>query len=48
MVRRFEIIDANTRQLRRYNAVDFLPSVNDVIEHALRVVDDNDMVGTNI
>jgi len=64
MARRFEIVDANTRQYRRYNAVGrqftvllippshntnpvahFLASVNDLIEHALRDVDDCDMVG---
>jgi len=63
MARRFEIVDANTRQYRRYNAVGrqltvrliplsdnnkpgahFLASVNDLIEHALRDVDDSDMV----
>jgi len=63
MARRFEIMDANTRQYRRYNAVGrqltvrliplsdyrnpvahFLASVKDLIEHALRDVDDSDMV----
>jgi len=66
MARRFEIVDANTRQYRRYNAVGrqlavrlipsdhsnpvayFLASVNDLIEHALRDVDDSDMVGITI
>jgi len=64
MARRFEILDTNTRQYRRYNAVGrqltvrlippsdntnpvahFLASVNDLVEHALREVDDSDMVG---
>jgi len=67
MARRFEIVDANTRQYRRYNAVgrqltvrlipssdntnpvaNFLASVNDLIEGALRDVDDSDMVGMTI
>ena len=64
MARRFEIVDANTRQYRRFNAVVrqltvrlllnsdstnpvalFLASVYDSIEHALRDVEDSDMVG---
>jgi len=63
MARRFEIINTNTRQYRRYNAVGrrlithsdnsnpvayFLASVNDLFEHALRDVDDSDMVGITI
>jgi len=63
MARRFEIMDTNTRQYRRYNAVGrqltvclippsdnanpvahFLTSVNNLFEHALRDVDDSDMV----
>ena len=67
MARRFEIVDANTRRNRRYNAVGrqltvrlippsdnrnpvahFLATVNDLIEHALRDVDDSDMVGITI
>jgi len=67
MASRFEKVDTNTRQSRRYNTVGrrltvcsiprsdntnpvahFLPSVNDLIEHALRDVDDSDMVGMTI
>ena len=67
MARRFEIVDTNARQYRRYNAVriqltvrliprldstnpvvHFLASVNDLIEHALRDVDDSDMVAMTI
>ena len=61
MARRFEILDANTRQYRRYIAVGrqltvrllppsdntnpvahFLASVNYLIEHALRDIEDSD------
>jgi len=62
MARRFELMDENTRQLRRYNAVGslltgrlippsdnsnlvthFLAIVNDLFDHALRDVDNNNM-----
>ena len=67
MARRYEILNANTRQYRRFNAVgrhltvrltlpsdsmnhvaNFLASVNDLIEYALRDVEDSDMVGMTI
>ena len=67
MARKFEIVDTNTRQYRRYNAVGrqltvglmlpsdntnpvahFLASGNHLFEHALRDVDDSDMVGITI
>jgi len=67
VIRRFEIVDANTRQYRRFNAVgrqltvrliptsnstnpvaNFLASVNDLIEYALRDVEDSGMVGMTI
>ena len=67
IARRFEIVDANTREYRRYNAVrrqstvrlihpsdntnpvaHFLASVNDLVVHALRDLDDSDMVGMTI
>jgi len=67
MARRFDILDTNTRQYRRYNAkgrhitvrlippsdncdpvTHFLDSVNDLFQHALRDVDDSDMVGITI
>jgi len=63
MARSFEILHANRRHYRRYNAVrrqlimrlrppsdnrnpvpHFLASVNDIIEQALRDVEDSDMV----
>ena len=67
MARRFEIVDVNARQYRRYNAVrrqltvrlitppdntnhvpNFLGSVNDLFEHALRDVYVSDMVAMTI
>jgi len=67
MARRFEIMDANTRQYRGHNAegrqltVRLIPPsdysnpvahslacVNDLIVHALRDVDDSDMVGITV
>jgi len=67
MARRFEILEANTRQYRRHNAVErqltvrlilpsgstnsvayFLASANELIKHALRDVNESDMLGMTI